>query len=350
MKNSEKSIFTGLNNLRVLSVSDTEFDAYFGFTDPEVKELLGYYELGEFYGTIKDWYDGYRFGRTSVYCPWDVICYCSKLRADRACPPENYWINSSSNLAVRRFIEHGENAALRAEIEMLISGESVEKTIRQELTYPELYASIDNIWSVLFTTGYLTQNERIDGTRFRLVVPNREIRYIFEEQILEFFKENVRRDGETLNRFCSALAQGDAAGVEQIFGEYLRRTISIRDTAVRRSQKENFFHGILVGILGVKDSWSVSSSQESGEGYSDLIVRSNDYKLAIVIEVKYAQDGDLEAACQRAVKQINEKQYSQDLYDEGYDRILKYGIGCYKKRCRALIGETDHDSVNPDSV
>ena len=268
---AKESIFTGLNNLKVMTVADERFDEYFGFTDKEVKGLLEYYDVMDHYDAIKKWYDGYQFGNVEVYCPWDVLNHCDRIRSDPYVQPENYWINTSSNDAVRRFIEKSANAATKREIERLLAGESITKEIRQELTYAEVYQTIDNIWSLLFTTGYLTQRGRAEGRKMRLAIPNLEIRDIFETQIMEFFQENVREDGEMLNRFCDALQNEDTESVEKIFMEYLRKTISIRDTAVRTDMKENFYHGILLGILGVKNRWSISSNREMGEGYADIL-------------------------------------------------------------------------------
>ena len=340
MRISKESIFTGLNNLRVLSILDDQFDEYYGFTDREVRDLLAYYELGEFYEVIRDWYDGYRFGGQSVYCPWDVISYCDKLRSNRERKPENFWINSSSNYAVRRFISYSGDRSVREELEKLINGEAVEKKVRMELTYQDMYDSIDNLWSVLFMTGYLTLSEKIDERRLRLVIPNQEIRTIFTEQIMAFFEESVKNDGGTLGCFCSALESGDAAGVEKQFGNYLRSTISIRDTSVQKPMKESFYHGILVGILGVKENWSVSSNREAGDGYCDLMITTDRQDTAILIEVKYAEGGRLDAACREALEQMESRHYAEDLYYEGYDHVLKYGIACYKKRCRVMLSDS----------
>ena len=253
--------------------------------------------------------------------------------------PENYWINTSSNDAVRRFIEKSANAATKREIERLLAGESITKEIRQELTYAEVYQTIDNIWSLLFTTGYLTQRGRAEGRKMRLAIPNLEIRDIFETQIMEFFQENVREDGEMLNRFCDALQNEDTESVEKIFMEYLRKTISIRDTAVRTDMKENFYHGILLGILGVKNRWSISSNREMGEGYADILAEPDSGDMGIIIEVKYAHDGNLDRACKEALKQIEYTKYEDDLEDDGVEKVLKYGIACYKKRCRVMLAE-----------
>ena len=336
---SKESIFTGLNNLKVLTIADERFDEYFGFTDKEVKELLEYYGVTEHYGAVKRWYDGYQFGNVGVYCPWDVLNHCDRIRSSPDAQPENYWINTSSNDAVKRFIQESANAATKREIENLVAGGVITKEIHQELTYPEIYETVDNIWSLLFTTGYLTQRGKAEGRQMKLAIPNREIRDIFETQIMEFFKENVKKDGEMLTRFCDALQKGDAENVEKLFAEYLRKTISIRDTAVRTEMKENYYHGILIGILGVKDRWGISSNREMGEGYADILAEPDTGDLGIIIEVKYAHDGDLDGACKEALKQIEYTRYEDDLADDGVENILKYGIACYKKRCKVVLAE-----------
>ncbi len=334
---SKESIFTGLNNLKVRSVTDVRFDEYFGFTDTEVKMFLEYYGYPECYAVAKRWYDGYHFGNVDVYCPWDVLNYCDALLSDKDAQPENYWINTSSNDAVKRFIEESSNAATKREIERLVAGEVITKEIHQELTYAEAYQSIDKIWSLLFTTGYLTQRGKPEGRQMKLAIPNLEIRDIFETQIMEFFKENVRKDGEMLNRFCAALQNEDPENVEKIFAAYLRKTISIRDTAVKKEMKENFYHGVLLGILGVKSRWGISSNREMGEGYADILAEPDTGDLGIIIEVKYAHNGDLDGACREALKQIEYTKYEDDLANDGVANILKYGIACYKKRCKVML-------------
>ena len=336
---SKESIFTGLNNMKVLTIADERFDEYFGFTDKEVRELLGYYDVADHYGEVKEWYDGYQFGNTSVYCPWDVLNHCDRIRSVSNVQPENYWINTSSNDAVKRFIQESANATTKREIERLVAGETITKEIHQELTYPEIYDTIDNIWSLLFTTGYLTQRGKAERRQMKLAIPNLEIQDIYVAQIMEFFKENVREDGDTLNRFCDALQNEDAESVEEIFTEYLRKTISIRDTAVKKEMKENFYHGVLLGILGVKNRWGISSNREMGEGYADILAEPDTGDMGIIIEVKYAHDGDLEGACKEALKQIEYTKYEDDLADDGIEKILKYGIACYKKRCRVMLAE-----------
>ena len=336
---SKESIFTGLNNLKVRSVTDVRFDEYFGFTDMEVKTLLQYYGYPDSYDVAKKWYDGYHFGNVDVYCPWDVLNYCDSLLDDKEAQPENYWINTSSNDAVKRFIQESANHTTKREIESLIAGEVITKEIHQELTYPEIYQTIDNIWSLLFTTGYLTQRGKAEGRQMKLAIPNLEIRDIFVTQIMEFFRENVREDGDTLNCFCDALQNKDAENVEKIFNDYLRKTISIRDTAVRTGVKENFYHGVLLGILSVKNRWGISSNREMGEGYADILAEPDTGDMGIIIEVKYAHDGDLDEACKEALKQIEYTRYEDDLSDDGVENILKYGIACYKKRCRVMLAE-----------
>lgn len=340
---SKESIFTGINNFTVHTVSDSDYGEYFGFTDQEVRGLLSYYEMEELYPVVKEWYDGYQFGNVGVYCPWDVINYCDTLKADPDAQPRNYWLNTSSNEAVRRFIRESDHAATRREIENLVAGEAITKEIHQELTYKDMYDSIDNLWSVLFTTGYLTQRGKPDGDNFRLVIPNVEIRKIFTSQIMELFKESVPKNGEALRNFCQALRNGDAKSVERLLGEYLRKTISIRDTFVKRQMKENFYHGILIGILGFADTWSVSSNKESGDGYSDILVETDDGETGIILELKYAEDGKLDESCREALRQINLRRYEEELLDEGVEHILKYGIAFYKKRCRVMIADVDTD-------
>ncbi|MCI6538468.1 AAA family ATPase [uncultured Eubacterium sp.] len=337
MRISKESIFTGLNNLSVRSVTDLRYDEYFGFTDTEVRELLDYYGFSDCYDAIKEWYDGYQFGNTDVYCPWDVMNYCDALLDDCNIQPENYWVNTSSNDAVRKFIEECDNGTTRREIERLIAGETIEKEIYQELTYQDMYASIDHIWSVLFTTGYLTQKGKIEGNRYKLAIPNLEIRNIYTTQIMALFQENVKKDGQLLTQFCNALEQGNTSEVENCLNLYLRKTISIRDTFVKKQLKENFYHGILVGILGLKDYWGITSNRETGDGYSDIVVETENSQTGIVLEMKYAQDGNLEAASQKAVEQIEKTNYAQELQDEGIDTILKYGIAFYKKRCKVKL-------------
>lgn len=335
---SRESIFTGLNNLKVMSITNVQFDEYFGFTDSEVKEMLNSYGLADHFDSVKAWYDGYRFGKVDVYCPWDVISYCDNLRADPDARPEDYWSNTSGNAIVRRFIDLA-NEKTRDEIERLIAGETIVKEIRQELTYGELDSSIENLWSVLFTTGYLTSRGRIDGDKYALAIPNYEIRKLFIQQIREWFRNQTIKDKKTLDKFCKAFPEQDAERIEELFNDYLWNTISIRDTASRKEQRESFYHGILLGILGCQDEWLVKSNAESGIGYSDILIEIRKNRIGIVIEMKYAQDGNLEAACQDALRQIEEKSYEARLKEDGMRNIIKYGIACYKKECKVKLGD-----------
>lgn len=342
MRISKESIFTGLNNFTTFTIADVDFDEYFGFTDQEVRDLLTYYECADKYESIKEWYDGYRFGNVDVYCPWDVVSYLRSLRTNREAIPQNYWINTSSNAEVKEFIRQSKNLTTKREIERLMAGESITKTIHPELTYKEMYESIENIWSVLFATGYLTQSGQVDARKFKLRIPNLEIRDIFKTQIMEYFKESVAKDGDMLGRFCKALKNGEEKKVEDIFESYLKKTISIRDTFVRKEMKENFYHGILLGILGIKEEWGVFSNQETGEGYSDILIETENSEMAILIEVKYAHDENLDQACERALKQVEERKYDEELRENGVDKILKYGIACYMKRCKVKLAEESY--------
>ena len=336
---SKESIFTGLNNTNIFSIIDEDCDSYFGFTDYEVRKLLKYYELSDKYDVMKAWYNGYRFGDSDVYCPWDVVSYVNKLRKKRTLPPQDYWSNTSGNDIVRYFIEKVDKGLAKSEIEALVAGEIVTKDIHMDLTYDHIYDSIDNIWSVLFTTGYLTQRGNLDGKCYQLAIPNMEIRNIFTEQIMTMFKENTKRDGEKLQEFCDALEAGKAVEVERLFDEYLKRTISIRDTFVRKPTKENFYHGIMLGILGFKTDWYVKSNREAGNGFGDIIIKIEDKGIGMIIELKYAEDAKLSAECESAMKQIENTGYATELKDAGFYKILKYGIACYKKKCKVVFEE-----------
>ena len=336
---AKESIFTGLNNFKVYSITDKSFDETFGFTDAEVRELLRYYGQEKYYETVKEWYDGYRFGNVDVYCPWDVINFCSDHLADPGLEPKNYWANTSGNSVISHFIDSvGKPQKLtRMELEQLVNGGIVQKEINSELTYKELYSSIDNLWSTLFMTGYLTQRGEFSGNRYNLVIPNREIRNIITNHILKMFKENVKDDGKTVSDLCDALLNQNPEKVELIFTEYMKKTISIRDTFAQKPTKENFYHGLLLGILGFKENWSVMSNRESGDGFGDILIRIEDEDVGIVIEVKYADDGNLQGECEKALQQIIDIRYTEALEQEGIHTIIKYGIACYRKKCKVLM-------------
>ena len=370
-----ESIFTGLNNLKVFSITDTQFDERFGFTHSEIQAIAERFECTDKLCLIKEWYDGYRFGNADVYCPWDVINYIYLLRSEPNAIPRPFWVNTSGNDIIRNFVQMAK-AGTRKELERLIDGETIPKKINQELTYRDLYTSIDNLWSILFTTGYLTQRGSEDGETYQLVIPNREIRKIFIDQILEWFQQEARRDTPSLDAFCDAFARGDAEAVESRFNAYLSRTISIRDTSIRKSRKENFYHGILLGLLSHREDWYIRSNVESGDGYSDILVEIEEEGIGIVIEVKYPDggkkfsdgmksmqnsdkifpDGDkispgssekslgdispyeiLEKGCKEALQQIDTKGYEEKLRQDGLETILKYGIACNRKKCRVLL-------------
>ena len=337
LREAKESIFTGLNNFKIYSITDVRFDEYFGFTDSEVKEMLAYYGQEAKVQTVREWYDGYHFGTLDVYCPWDVISYCDDLIDDKDVAPKNYWINTSGNDVVRHFIEKMGNGVMKGEMEALIDGKEVEKEIHEDLTYHEIYDSVNHLWSMLFMTGYLTRQEPADGDRYKLVIPNLEIRSIFIRQIMAMFKKEVAKDGKLLESFCNALEQGNAAEVEKLFSSYLKKSISIRDTFVQKTLKENFYHGILLGILGYKDGWILKSNKESGNGYSDIWIYDEEKELGIIIEVKYAEESQFEVVCREAIAQIDKNRYAEELREEGCHSILKYGIACYKKRCQVTV-------------
>lgn len=333
---SKESIFTGLNNLKIHTITDSRYDEYFGFTDADVKEVLNAYNLEKYAYVLQEWYDGYCFGNVKVYCPWDVMNYCDALLEDSEAEPENYWANTSGNAMVRRFIGKADRQT-RSEIERLIAGECIVKPINQELTYSELDISVDNLWSVLFTTGYLTQRGRKSGGQWQLTVPNQEIRELFVRQIQEWFKEEARADEGKLERFCQAFYRGDASTAEELLNGYLWKSISIRDTAVKKEMKENFYHGILLGLLQHENNWEIQSNAESGEGYCDILIKTQD-RIGIVMEMKYVEDGGLETGCKKALRQIEERQYDAALFRDGMEKIRKYGIAFYKKNCKVMLG------------
>ncbi len=334
---SKESIFTGLNNIVAYSVADVEYSRYFGFTEEEVHSLLGEYHLSSHEQELKDWYDGYRFGNTGVYCPWDVICHCKKLCVDSTAKPKDYWINTSGNDIIRTFIQMSEKGFARQELEQLAAGGVVSKEIHQDLTYRDLYATMENMWSVLFATGYLTSRGQAGSGRLYLAIPNKEIQEIFARQLIQYFQEAARQDGAAMEAFCMAVQEGNAVEVERCFQAFLRKTISVHDDSIRDSLKENFYHGILLGFLSFKEGWTVASNRETGEGYSDIVIEIEEERTGIVIEVKYPKSENLEGACQEALEQIERNRYDEYLRNQGMQTILKYGIACWKKRCKVVL-------------
>ena len=334
---SKESIFTGLNNPKVHTISDVRYDEYFGFTNADVDELLDFYGLTSYKDVIRDWYDGYRFGNTDVYCPWDVVNYCDELLADPAAPPKNYWANTSGNDLIRRMLKNA-NLTTKNEVEELLNGGQITKRIKQELTYREIDDSIENVWSVLYATGYLTgmHVEQEDADIFRLWIPNGEIRKLFYELVEDWFREVTRSDTSRISRFCAAFPAGDTHVIQEMLGDYLWDSISVRDTAVRRNMKENFYHGMLLGLLQNQDNWLVKSNAETGEGYSDIFIQTQN-RTGIVIELKYAEDGHLEKACREAIEQIEEKKYAEGLKRRGTKKIIKYGIAFWEKECMVVM-------------
>lgn len=334
---AKESIFTGLNNLRVLTITSKQFDEHFGFLDREVKELLEFYGLSDRFDLVKEWYDGYRFGREDVYCPWDVINYADSLRSDPDAKPRAFWINTSGNDIIRTFLKMAKGSVQR-EIEELVNGGTVVKKINQELTYRDLYKNIDNLWSVLFTTGYLTKRGETESEAYYLAIPNLEIRKIFIEQVMEWIQEEARKDTQKLDAFCDAFARGDAEAAEAGFGDYLWRTISVLDTGARKEKKEHFYHGVLLGLLGHREEWDIRSNAETGEGFCDILIEIRDERIGIAIELKYAREDGLEAGCREALEQIENRRYESKLLQDGMKTIYKYGIACRKKECMVRMG------------
>lgn len=333
---SKESIFTGLNNFKVLSVADARYDEHFGFTDAEVKQLLQDYCLEGHLKETKEWYDGYRFGQIDVYCPWDVINHVDRLRSEPDAEPQAYWINTSSNDLVKRFVDRADKTT-QNEIERLIAGEAIEKTVRLELTYDEIDNSIDNLWSVLFTTGYLTQTGKPENGIYKLIIPNREVREVYIHQIQEWFRETFVQDEKPMQEFCQAFLEGNAEEIQKRLTVILGRMISVMDTKARDDQKENFYHGLLLGLLRSASKWLILSNAESGDGFSDILIEPEDPDVGIVIEVKYASSiAELDKACNKAVSQIRSRRYDEKLRNDGREDILAYGIAFQKKRCKVI--------------
>ena len=334
---SKESIFTGLNNFKILSITDSRFDEQFGFTDKEVQKLLADYHLEARFSETKEWYDGYRFGNVDVYCPWDVINHIDRIKDDPNARPEAYWINTSGNDLVKRFVDKA-NRTTRNEIEQLIAGNAIEKTLRLDLTYDEIDNSIENLWSVLFTTGYLTQAGMTEDGAYRLVIPNREICEVFKLQIQEWFKKSIFSNTEQLTAFWKAFEEGNTDGVEIYLNRIMSNSISVFDIKTGEGKKEISYHNLLVGILTGNAEWLVKSNVEAGEGFADIIVETEDPNAGIVVELKYAKDyNNMEQACRAALDQINDRRYQEYLLNDGRKDITLYGIAFCKKRCKAMV-------------
>lgn len=334
---SKESIFTGLNNLKVHTISDVRYDEFFGFTNADVDELLKFYGLSSYRDVIWDWYDGYRFGDAEVYSPWDVINYCDQLLADPSAPPQNYWANTSGNDLILRLLNKADQTT-KDEVEELLNGGEITKRIKPELTYRDIDDSVENVWSVFYATGYLTGKhvEQADADVFRLWIPNGEIRKLFSDLVQDWFREVTRLDFVRINRFCEAFPAGDVATIREMLHDYLWDSISVRDMAVRMNRKENFYHGMVLGLLRSQGSWLVKSNAETGEGYSDISIQTPD-RIGIVIELKYADDGNLEAACTEALKQIEERKYAEGLKRRAMNKILRYGMAFCEKECMVVM-------------
>lgn len=335
---AKESIFTGLNNFTVYSITDEEFDETFGFTDREVQKMLAYYGLDSHFEEVKAWYDGYRFGTADVYCPWDVVYYCKDHQNNPNAEIKNYWINTSGNEVIQHFVDsmNDPHMLTKSELELLVSGDTVVKQVDEMITYKELYSNIDNMWSTLFMTGYLTQRGKEPDGRYHLAIPNREICDCMVRRVLALFKRSVSQNQELLRSFCNAMLASDAGTMEHALTEYMGKTISIRDSFAK-SIRENFYHGLLIGILGSQGAWKATSNKESGDGFSDILIEVNedDLRIGMVLELKYSKtENALDKECDDALQQIEDKNYDQELREKGYTKILKYGIAFYHKKCR----------------
>ena len=335
---AKESIFTGLNNFKVYSITNTEFDETFGFTNEEVRKMLVYYGLDSHFEEVKAWYDGYRFGNADVYCPWDVVNYCEDHKENTNAELQNYWMNTSGNEVIQHFVEsmNDPHMLTKSELELLVSGDTVVKQVDEMITYKELYSNIDNMWSTLFMTGYLTQRGKEPDGRYHLAIPNREICDCMVRRVLALFKRSVSQNRELLRSFCNAMLASDASTMEHALTEYMGKTISIRDSFAK-SIRENFYHGLLIGILGSQGAWKATSNKESGDGFSDILIEVNedDLRIGMVLELKYSKtENALDKECDDALQQIEDKNYDQELREKGYTKILKYGITFYHKKCR----------------
>ena len=335
---AKESIFTGLNNFKVYSITNTEFDETFGFTNEEVRKMLVYYGLDSHFEEVKAWYDGYRFGNADVYCPWDVVNYCEDHKENTNAELQNYWMNTSGNEVIQHFVDsmNDPHMLTKSELELLVSGDTVVKQVDEMITYKELYSNIDNMWSTLFMTGYLTQRGKEPDGRYHLAIPNREICDCMVRRVLALFKRSVSQNRELLRSFCNAMLASDASTMEQALTEYMGKTISIRDSFAK-SIRENFYHGLLIGILGSQGAWKATSNKESGDGFSDILIEVNedDLRIGMVLELKYSKtENALDKECDDALQQIEDKNYDQELREKGYTKILKYGIAFYHKKCR----------------
>ena len=334
---SKESIFTGLNNFKVYSADDVRYDEEFGFTNEEVKKLLEDYNLQKHFTEVKEWYDGYRFGNADIYCPWDVINYVDDLVSEAKSQPKAYWINSSGNDLVKRFIDMADKTT-KDEIEQLVVGEAVEKRIRLDLTYDEIDNSIDNLWSVLFTTGYLTKNGDVENGMYRLIIPNKEVREVFLLQIRDWFDQVVANDHASTEKINRGFLEGKTDDIQRELTMFLGETISVLDTKARNEEKEIFYHGILIGILKNYSGWAVKSNRESGDGYADILLKPKNPDVGIVIELKYAHSmNELDKTCERVMEQIKNHRYDAELREDGRNDLLAYGIAFCKKRCKVVV-------------
>ncbi len=336
LKVSKESIFTGLNNLKTYTITDSRFDRYFGFTEAEVQLLLNEYNLESFHDIIKEWYDGYHFGNQDIYCPWDVLNCCHDLLHDADTEPEAYWRNTSGNQTVRTLIDHADTGTVQMEIETLIAGNSIHKTLNEQLTYDELDKNLENIWSLLFMTGYLTTAKRPQRNVYELIIPNKEIREIYTEQVLSWFQDQLKTTTQKQLDLYQAFSSGNAALIESILNEYLLDTISFHDAY------ESFYHGFLLALLSSCENWFVTSNAETGRGRSDILVEQKDRNLGFIIEVKYTKEEALmETSAKNAIRQVEEKDYTAYLRKYRFKNVWIFGIAFCEKRCLVAAQRMD---------
>ncbi len=327
---SKESIFTGLNNLETISILDNRYDEYFGFTDSEVEALCGYYGLGAQYDTVKNWYNGYIFGESNVYNPWSVIRYVKDVSTGNSPFPKSYWANTSSNSIVRKLIERADDS-VKGEIEHLIDGGVIEKPVHEDITYDEIYRTMDNMWNFMFFTGYFRKvEERMDDNDIRWLtmrLPNREVRYIFREKVMSWFQERIQE--KDLTGLYTAFVNKDTAALEEELGQIMLETISSMD------ENESYYHGLVAGLLSPMKGYRTKSNREAGKGRSDLFVKPvSRRKEAFVVEFKVARKPrDLEKMADEAIRQIEDRQYAAEILDDGYETVGKYGIAFCGKDC-----------------
>ena len=334
LRNSRESIFTGLNNLKIMSITADAYAEYFGFTPDEVEEMLRFYDLDKNLKTVRQWYDGYQFGSTEVYNPWSVINYVDSCRTNKDAFARPYWSNTSSNSIVRTLVEKADMSA-KQEIEALIEGKTITKPIHEDITYEDMDSTQDNLWNFLFFTGYLKKiRERQEGETIymEMAIPNSEVRYVYKNTVLRWFEEKT--DKKELSPLYESILNGNTEKMAEILSENLMETISFYD------YQESYYHGFLAGMLKNIGNYIVLSNRESGNGRPDILLKYPSVRgKAVIIEIKVSKTyQELEKKCDEALRQIEEQRYEEELRQEGYQNIMKYGVAFYRKECMAKLG------------